>query len=106
VSIEGNRYQVDPALVGKRVECLFVPEDLTTVSVRLEGRPAGGATPLVISAHTHPQVPKAPPPPTVPGIDYLGQVLADSEEAIPGAIAYRELPGAGDAAYEAAEDAP
>jgi putative transposase len=38
VSIEGNRYQVDPALVGRRVECLFVPEDLTAISVFLEGR--------------------------------------------------------------------
>jgi hypothetical protein len=43
--------------------------------------------------------------PTVPGIDYLGQVLADSEGAIPGAIAYRELAGAGDAAYGSGEDA-
>lgn len=105
VSIEGNRYQVDPALVGKRVECRFVPEDLAVVSVYLEGRPAGCATPLIISAHTHPQLPKAPTAPSVPGIDYLGQVLADSEDAYPGAIAYRELPGAGDAASEAAEDA-
>ncbi|HEU5001681.1 MAG TPA: DDE-type integrase/transposase/recombinase [Actinomycetota bacterium] len=103
VSLEGNRYQVDPVLVGKRVECRFVPEDLTTVLVYLEGRPAGAATPLVISAHTHPQVPKPPPAPTPPAVDYLGQVLADSEDAMPGAIAYRELPGAEAADHEAAD---
>lgn len=95
VSLLGNRYQVDASLVGRRVECRFVPEDLTRVWVYHEGRAVGHAVPFVISTHTHPQVPnEAPPtPPPASGIDYLGLVLAASEDAIPGAIHYRQLPG-------------
>jgi putative transposase len=92
VSLLGNRYQVDPSLVGRRVECRFVPEDLSQVSVYLEGKSAGAAVPFVISAHVHPQVPNVPTElPTATGIDYLGLVLAASEDATPGAIHYRQL---------------
>jgi len=91
VSLLGNRYQVDPSLVGRRVECRFVPEDLTLVSVYLEGRFMCAAVPFVISAHTHPQIPKLPPPAPGTGIDYLGLVLDASEDAIPGAIHYRHF---------------
>jgi putative transposase len=52
VSLQGNTYQVDPLLVGHRVELVFDPFDLTTVQVRVRGVPAGrrsrtasGATP-------------------------------------------------------------
>ncbi|MCA1841826.1 MAG: Mu transposase C-terminal domain-containing protein, partial [Actinobacteria bacterium] len=58
VSLLGNRYQVDASLVGRRVELRFVPEDLTAVSVYFEGKAMGSAVPFVISAHTHPQIPK------------------------------------------------
>jgi putative transposase len=93
VSLLGNRYQVDASLVGRRVECRFAPEDLTRVSVYHEGKAVGEAVPFVISAHTHPQAQRAAPtPPGSPsGIDYLGLVLAASEDAIPGAIHYRSL---------------
>lgn len=85
---------MDAALVGHRVECRFVPEDLTAVSVYVAGRPVGRAVPFVVSAHTHPQVPKpAGEPPPSTGIDYLGLVLAASEDATPGAIRYRILGG-------------
>src|SRR5205807_10327183 len=86
VSLLGNRCQVDASLVGRRVECRFVPEDLSQVSVYLEGKSAGAAVPFVISAHVHPQVPKTPTElPTATGIDYLGLMLAASEDATPGA---------------------
>lgn len=94
VSLQGNRYQVDPALVGKRVELRFSPEDLTHIDVYLEGRAAGEAVPFVIGRHVHPQVPQAetePPAPT--GVDYLGMVLASHEEAAAGGIAYRDAAG-------------
>jgi putative transposase len=48
VSLAGNRYSVDPALVRRRVEFRYDPEDLATLDVFVEGRPAGPATPLVI----------------------------------------------------------
>ena len=44
VSMHGNRYQVDPALAGRRVELVFDPFDLTVLSVRSGGRDAGTAT--------------------------------------------------------------
>jgi putative transposase len=90
---------VDASLVGRRVECRFLPEDLTRISVYHEGKAVGEAVPFVISAHTHPQVrSEAPVPPAAgSGIDYLGLVLAASEDATPGrAIRYRSLPGPGE----------
>jgi hypothetical protein len=51
----------------------------------------GAAVPFVISAHTHPQIPKLARPAPGTGIDYLGPVLDASEDAIPGAIHYRHF---------------
>jgi putative transposase len=93
VSLHGNRYQVDPTLVGRRIELRYDPEDLTSLTVFVEGAAAGIATPLVIGHHTHPAVPQAArpqPPPT--GIDYLGLLQAAHEHATTGHIAYRDLP--------------
>ncbi len=95
VSLAGNRYQVDPALVGARVELRYDPEDLTRLQVYHVGRPAGDATPFLIGRHVHPSVPQArrdPVPPT--GVDYLGLVLAAHTEAILAPIAYRDVPAA------------
>ena len=72
VSLQGNAYQVDPLLVGRRVELIFDPFDLTRIQVRLRGVPAGTAIPHRIGRHAHvkarPETPPAPPTPT--GIDY------------------------------------
>ena len=73
VSLHGNVYQVDPALVGRRVELVFDPFDLTTVEARLGGTPMGLAIPHRIGRHAHPKArPETPPaaPPTPTGIDY------------------------------------
>jgi putative transposase len=96
VSLAGNRYAVDQALVDRRVELRFDPEDLTRLDVYWEGRPAGQATPFIVSRHVHRQVPQAPPPPTTPtsGVDYLGLVLAAHDAETLGQIAYRDLPTA------------
>jgi putative transposase len=93
VSLAGNRYQVDPALVGRRIELRYDPEDLTSLTVFVEGAAAGVATPLVIGHHTHPAVPQAArPAPEPTGIDYLGLVQAAHEATTTGHIAYRDLP--------------
>ena len=74
VSLHGNRYQVDPSLVGRKVELVFDPFDLTFLRVRCDGVDAGTALPFQISRHSHPkarpEVPAEPPKPTT-GIDYL-----------------------------------
>jgi len=94
VSLAGSRYKVDPGLVGKRVELRYDPEDMTSLSVYLEGRLVGVATPFVLGHHVHPAVPqavRAQPQPT--GIDYLGLVLKAHDAAFTEQIAYRELSG-------------
>jgi putative transposase len=82
VPLEGNAYGVDPALVGRRVELRYDPEDLSRIDVYLDGRPAGVATPFVTRRHVHPAVPQAVrPEPAATGIDYLGLVAAAHDEA-------------------------
>ena len=83
IKLFGGVYETDPALAGRRVECLFDPFDLTHVEVRWKGRPYGLATPHQVSRHSHPkakpETPAAPPPAT--GIDYLGIIAAEHEQA-------------------------
>jgi putative transposase len=95
VSLAGNRYQVDAALVDRRVELRFDPEDLTRLDVFWEGQPVGSAVPFVVRRHVHHQVPPDPPAPAPPtGVDYLGMVLAAHDAEVLGQIAFRDLPGA------------
>ena len=81
VSLHGNTYEVDAALVGRKVELVFDPFDLTRIEVRYQHRPFGLAVPLVIGRHTHPQAERElPPPPVRTGIDYL-KLLAEKRDA-------------------------
>lgn len=92
VSLSGNQYQVDAHLQGRRIDLRYRPEDLTTIEVWHEGRQHGHLVPLVIGRHVHPMAPPPPRPPVEPtGIDYLGQVLTQHEEATTGSIAFRDL---------------
>jgi putative transposase len=94
VSLHGNAYEVDAALVGRRVELVFDPFDLTDVEVRFQGRAMGRAVPHRVGRHTHPQVrPEAPaaPPPT--GIDYLGLVERRHAAELARKISYGDLDG-------------
>jgi len=82
VPLEGNNYGVDPALVGRRVELRYDPEDLTRIDVYLDGTAAGVARPFLLGRHTHRQVPQAArPTPEPTGVDYLGLVAAAHEHA-------------------------
>ena len=94
VSLAGNRYSVDPALIGRRVELRFDPEDLTRLDVYWEGHPAGKAIPFILGRHVHRQVPQAKPPnpPPSTGVDYLGIVLAAHGAETLGQLAFRDLP--------------
>jgi putative transposase len=93
VSLHGNVYEVDGALVGRRVELVFDPFDLTTVQVRLEGRPMGTGVPHRIGRHTHPQAraDTPPPEPERSGIDYLRLVEARHADRVARRITYSGL---------------
>jgi putative transposase len=81
VSLHGNTYEVDAALVGRKVELVFDPFDLSRIEVRYQHRPFGLAVPLVIGRYTHPQAERElPPPPAPTGIDYL-KILAEQRDA-------------------------
>lgn len=96
VSLLGNHYQVDVALVGQRVELVFDPFDLTHIEVRLHDRPMGTAVPQRITRHSHPQARPDPdtvaPAPTT-GIDYLRLVKDqhDRDLAAAGGIDFHQL---------------
>ncbi|MCW2649901.1 MAG: putative transposase [Mycobacterium sp.] len=85
VSLHANTYQVDPGLVGRRVELVFSPFDLETVEVRYRDKSYGKALPHIISRHTHPKAkpettePESPP---ATGIDYLSLTAAAHHEQI------------------------
>ncbi len=102
VSLHSNTYEVDPALVGRRVELVFDPFDLEALDVRHGGRTYGQAIPHKITRHTHPkarpETTQEPPPPT--GIDYLKLVtdthhhqLATDERINIGALYASAEPG-------------
>jgi putative transposase len=101
VSMHGNRYQVDPALTGRRVELVFDPFDLTVLSVRSGGRDAGTATPHHITRHSHPKARPEPLPgddaPRATGIDYLALLGEQHDRQAAGPVNYAALiPPAGD----------
>ena len=95
VSLLGNHYQVDAALVGQRVELVFDPFDLTRIDVRLQNRPMGTAVPQRISRHAHPAARLDPAVEAAPttGIDYLRLVATerDRDLAAAGGITFHQL---------------
>jgi putative transposase len=95
VSLFGNRYEVDPALAGRRCELIFDPFDLTKIEVRYKNKPLGLAVPLVIGRHVHPQAKHEQPPPSEStGIDYLALLTAQRERELSGRpIDYAALAG-------------
>jgi putative transposase len=96
VSLHGNRYQVDPALAGAKVELVFDPFDLSRLQVRDGGRDAGVAEPFQVSRHSHPkarpEIPAAPPVPAT-GIDYLALIDTRHTAELAGRVNYAALTG-------------
>ena len=85
VSLHGNRYEVDPALAGRRCELVFDPFDLTKIEVRYKNKPLGLAVGLAIGRHVHPQAKHEQPPPSEStGIDYLALLAAQRERELSG----------------------
>lgn len=92
VSLHGNSYQVEPALVGRSVDLLFTPFDLTVIEVEYEGRPMGRAVPHKVTRHVHPAVrPDAAAPVQATGIDYLRLLEAAHQQQTGQAINFTAL---------------
>jgi putative transposase len=94
VGLHGNTYEVDAALVGRKVELVFDPFDLTSIEVRWHGRPMGHAVPQRIGRHVHA---KARPDettesePSKTGIDYLHLVEAQHAAELAERVQYSQL---------------
>jgi putative transposase len=87
VQLFNNTYQVDPALVGRRVELVYDPFDMARpLKVNDRGRPAGQAVVVEIRRHSHRKADAARKdeagPDTAPatGVDYL-RLLRDDHVA-------------------------
>jgi putative transposase len=96
VSLHGNTYQVDTNLPGRRVELVFDPFDLTTIEVRLHGKPMGLAIPHRIGRHAHPKAKPEPATPATPqpsGIGYLKLVDAAHQAELADRVNYTALTG-------------
>ena len=97
VGLHGNTYEVDTALVGRKVELVFDPFDLTTIEVRWHGRSMGNAVPHRIGRHVHAKArpddttPPAPTP-TPTGIDYLRLVEQQHTAELAERVQYSRLP--------------
>lgn len=93
VSLQGNLYEVDPALVGRRVELVFDPFDLTLVEVRHHGRSFGTAVPFHLGRHAHPKArPETPPESAEPtGIDYARLIDAAYQAELAHGVNYTAL---------------
>lgn len=93
VSLHANVYQVDELLIGRRIELVFDPFDLTEIEVRYRGRSFGPAVGFTIGRHAHPKArpeqPGAAPEPT--GIDYLHLIDTVHTETLQQRINYAAL---------------
>ena len=74
IKLFGGVYETDPALAGRRVECVFDPFDLTVVEVRWNGKPYGLARPQHIGRHSHPKAKPEDP----------GRAAAGDRDRLPG----------------------
>jgi putative transposase len=93
VSLHGNTYEVDPTLVGRRVELVFDPFDLSQIEVRYHGAPMGLAIPHRIGRHSHPKArPETPPETPKPtGIDYAQLIDTTHTQQLQQQINYAAL---------------
>jgi putative transposase len=72
VSLHNNRYQVDELLVGRKVELVFDPFDLTDIDIRYGGRGFGKAVAFTIGRHAHPKARPEHPTTTETGAESSG----------------------------------
>jgi transposase InsO family protein len=82
IELQGNRYQVDPHLAGRKLELRFDPFDLSRMEVFLEGTSLGQAVVLLQGREKHISVehlatqPLSPPKPKS-ALDYLAALRSE-----------------------------
>lgn len=94
VGLHGNKYEVDAALAGRKVELVFDPFDLTSIEVRWHGRPMGTAVPHRIGRHVHAKArpdEAAAVEPARTGIDYLHLVEQQHAAELAERVQYSHL---------------
>lgn len=82
VSLQGNRYGVDPWLAGRQVELRFDPFDLTEVEVWENGHFLGNAQVQKLERDRHLSLDRIPPPATEaqqPHVDFLAALRAEHQ---------------------------
>jgi len=82
LSLQGNRYQVEPHLAGRTLELRFDPFDLAQIELYLDGTRLGLATVIVQNRQRHLAVQRLatePPDPPKPksSLDYLAALRAE-----------------------------
>jgi putative transposase len=96
ITLAGNRYETDPALVDCKVEAIFDPFDLTEVEIRWNHQSFGTAKVHQLGNHVHPKASvhlETPDDmPANPGIDYLALVEAEHRAATRRVINFADLP--------------
>jgi putative transposase len=97
VNLHGNLYDVDPSLVGRKVELVFDPDNLENIDVRVASTSYGKAVPSRLRRHVHPKVTHGPiPPPAPTGIDYLRLIEARHTHSLENRLQYAHLDHATD----------
>jgi putative transposase len=96
ISPHGNTYQVDQALVGRKVELVFDPFDLARIEVRRGGVPQGWrsrtASAGMPTPKARPETPPAPPP-KLTGIDYAALIDTAYQARLAHGVNYNALTG-------------
>ena len=82
ISLQGNRYQVEPQWAGRTLELRFDPFDLSHIELYLDGQPLGAASVITQGRQRHLAVERlATEPPTPPkpqtSLDFLAALRAE-----------------------------
>jgi putative transposase len=100
LSLQGNRYQVEPQWAGRTLELRFDPFDLAQIELYLDGMPLGRATVIVQNRQRHLAVERLvtePPDPPKPqsSLDYLAALRAEyhaQQQRELGPLQFAQLP--------------
>jgi transposase InsO family protein len=84
IELQGNRYQIDPHLAGRKLELRFDPFDLSKMEVFLEGVSLGKAVVLIQGREKHISVERLATQPLLPpkpksSLDYLTSLRSEYE---------------------------
>ncbi len=83
VPLQGNRYEVDPRLAGRRVQLRYDPFDLSVIQVWYDGRRFDDARPCqLVRGHDQRVSPPAPNPVALPDtrLSYLELLLREHRD--------------------------